>query len=176
MLSRKITPQAASLINSPEVLASTLYTPNFSRKKIGKSDIMVGVKRPVDNGDERNGKRTKTKTAAVPTKKAANSAPVKKVVTKSDPKKSDKSNKKDKKPVKKVEVDEEEDDEDDFDLDDVSDSEGDEGSDAQDEDVDMDVGSGKADSDEADAKPTKSADPAKSMRPSLRTTFSMIMS
>ncbi|GES58953.1 protein PUF6 [Aspergillus terreus] len=128
---------------------------------------MVGVKRPVDAGDERNGKRTKTKTAPVVSKKAK-SAPVKKS-SKPEPKKSAKINKKDKKPSKKKVEEEEEldDDDDDFDLDDLSDSEGD----AQDEDVDMDSASdedaadaeeGEEDSkDEKKSKSTNSAEAAK---------------
>ena len=81
---------------------------------------MVGVKRRVDTGDDRNGKRTKTKTA-VSTK--SKSLPVK---TQKDSK-TVKSGKKDKKVSKKKPVEEEDDDfsdeDDDFDVDNVSDSE-----------------------------------------------------
>ncbi|KAF7594108.1 pumilio domain member 6 [Aspergillus hancockii] len=95
---------------------------------------MVGVKRPVDARDERNGKRTKTKTGTVSSKKAQ-AGPVKKTA-KSDIKKSSKLEKKDKK-VSKEKVQEKSEDDDDFDLDDVSDSEIDELDEAADEDVDM---------------------------------------
>ncbi|KAI9368024.1 armadillo-type protein [Aspergillus egyptiacus] len=98
---------------------------------------MVGVKRPVDSRDDRNGKRTKTKTA-VPSK--SKSAPVKKVErsSKSGKGKDVKSGKKDKKASKKkiVEEEEEEEEDDDFDVDDISDSEIEEADEA--EDVDMD--------------------------------------
>ncbi|GKZ72294.1 pumilio domain member 6 [Aspergillus niger] len=107
---------------------------------------MVGVKRRVDAGDERNGKRTKTKTpVSVPAKKAKSSAaPVK--ASKSVSKKGDKGGKKDKKtPSKKKaqkeesESEDDDDDEDDFDLDDVDDSEIDALDDEDDEeDVAMD--------------------------------------
>ncbi|EAW07792.1 uncharacterized protein ACLA_025090 [Aspergillus clavatus NRRL 1] len=97
---------------------------------------MVGVKRPVDAGDERNGKRTKTKTAPVTTKKAK-SAPAKKSAPEKSSKKDAKVGKKDKKSSKKkVEKEESEDEDDDFDIDDVSDSEiGDD--DDEDEDIEM---------------------------------------
>ncbi|KAE8152806.1 armadillo-type protein [Aspergillus avenaceus] len=108
---------------------------------------MVGVKRPVDARDERNGKRTKTKTAVPPKTKAA---PMKKSTSKSEPKKSSKVEKKDKeKPTKKVE---EESDDDDFDLDDVSDSEIDD----VEEDEDIDMGDANGNDDEsADSEETE---------------------
>ncbi|PLN81496.1 ARM repeat-containing protein [Aspergillus taichungensis] len=102
---------------------------------------MVGVKRPVDAGDERNGKRSKTKTpAGVPAKKSKStsvkkSAPVSKSVSKkSDKSKSEKKSTKSKKPAKE----ESEDDDDDFDVDDISDSDLEGGMNVdEDEDVDM---------------------------------------
>ncbi|KAB8238864.1 uncharacterized protein BDW43DRAFT_70133 [Aspergillus alliaceus] len=118
---------------------------------------MVGVKRPVDARDERNGKRTKTKTGTVSTKKTQ-VAPVKKSTSKSVSKKSSKPEKKDKKPSKKK-IEEEEDDDDDFDLDDVSDSEIDELDELEDEDVEM-GGAGDNEEDGSDSeeeKPTGSA-------------------
>lgn len=126
---------------------------------------MVGVKRPVDAADGRNGKRTKTKTA-ISTKKDNKSAPVKKAASKTGSKKIDKSGKKDKKAPakKKVEESEEDEDDDDFDLDDVSDSdiEGESGF-QDDEDVGMeDVKDAEEDSDEGDEEEEKkSAEPAK---------------
>ncbi|KAF7117588.1 hypothetical protein CNMCM5793_006640 [Aspergillus hiratsukae] len=115
-----------------------------------KVDNMVGVKRPVDAGDERNRKRTKTKTAPVTTKKAK-SAPVKKSVSQKSSKKDVKSGKKDKKTSKrKVEEEEEDfDDEDDFDIDDIPDSEADE-----DDDEDVEMGS-PSDGDEDDVQEEK---------------------
>ncbi|KAL2832139.1 armadillo-type protein [Aspergillus cavernicola] len=99
---------------------------------------MVGVKRPVDARDDRNGKRTKTKTAAVSSK--SKSALVKKAQKPSKVGKGKdlKSGKSDKKASKKKVVEEEEEDseDDDFDVDDISDSEIEGGDDA--EDVDMD--------------------------------------
>ncbi|PLB43892.1 ARM repeat-containing protein [Aspergillus steynii IBT 23096] len=126
---------------------------------------MVGVKRPVDGADGRNGKRTKTKTA-VPTKKDK-SASVKKAVSKPESKKGDKFGKKDKKaPAKKKVEESEDDDEDDdeFDLDDVSDSDIDGESGFQDdEDVGMeDVNDDEEDEDEdEDEEEKNSAEPAK---------------
>jgi pumilio family protein 6 len=96
---------------------------------------MVGVKRRVDTGDDRKGKRTKTKTA-VSTK--GKSAPVKaqKGSKSATNGKDVNGSKKDKKALKKKAVEEEEDDEiseeDDFDVDDIEDSEI--------EDVEDDVG------------------------------------
>jgi pumilio family protein 6 len=112
---------------------------------------MVGVKRPVDAGDERNGKRTKTKTAPVTTKKAK-SAPVKKSVAQKNSKKDVKSGKKDKKSKRKVEEEEEDfdDDEDDFDIDDIPDSEADE-----DDVEDVEMGSPSDDDEEEDAQEKK---------------------
>ncbi|KAL4893953.1 armadillo-type protein [Aspergillus ambiguus] len=124
---------------------------------------MVGVKRRVDAGDERNGKRTKTKTVPVQTKQA------KSVKANPEPKKNAKSTKKDKKPSKKkVEEDEElEDDDDDFDVDDISDSEGD----AQDEDIEMDSASGddagaedEDDGDDDDNEKSKAANSAEATK------------
>ncbi|PYH99053.1 ARM repeat-containing protein [Aspergillus ellipticus CBS 707.79] len=114
---------------------------------------MVGVKRSVDAGDERKGKRTKTKTpVSAPTKKSK-SAPVK---SKPEAKKDKKASK------KKVQKEESEDDDDDFDLDDVEDSEID-ALDNDDDDVAMDDieedASADEDSDEAvkESKSTNSA-------------------
>jgi pumilio family protein 6 len=112
---------------------------------------MVGVKRPVDAGDERNGKRTKTKTAPVTTKKAK-SAPVKKSFAQKSSKKDVMSGKKDKKTSKrKVEEEEDfDDDEDDFDIDDIPDSEADE-----DEDEDVEMGGPSDDDEEEDVQEEK---------------------
>ncbi|PKX94326.1 uncharacterized protein P174DRAFT_389508 [Aspergillus novofumigatus IBT 16806] len=114
---------------------------------------MVGVKRPVDAGDERNGKRTKTKTAPVTTKRAK-SAPVKKFVAQKNSKKDVKSGKKDKKSKRKVEEEEEDfdDDEDDFDIDDIPDSEADED---EDEDEDVEMGSASDNDEEEDIQQEK---------------------
>ncbi|KAB8077346.1 armadillo-type protein [Aspergillus leporis] len=114
---------------------------------------MVGVKRPVDARDERNGKRTKTKIGTVSTKKSQ-TVPVKKS-TKSVTKKGSKPEKKDKK-VSKKKVEESEED-DDFDLDDVSDSEIDELDEAADEDVDM---KNVSDHDGEEEKPKESVNDA----------------
>ncbi|KAF9889195.1 pumilio domain member 6 [Aspergillus nanangensis] len=128
---------------------------------------MVGVKRPVDAGDDRKGKRTKTKTAPVAAKKSKPAA--KKFDTSSGSKKSAKPGKKDTKTSKRsVEEKESEDDEDDFDLDDISDSEGDE---IPNEDIHMDSASGDDagnddDEEEEESKPTKSAEPAKNVNAS----------
>ncbi|RAK78200.1 uncharacterized protein BO72DRAFT_402303 [Aspergillus fijiensis CBS 313.89] len=137
---------------------------------------MVGVKRRVDNGDDRDGKRTKTKTAvSAPTKKGGSkSAPVKSA-KKSDFKKgSDKGGKKDKKDLsskkgKKVQKEESEDEDDDeFDLDDVEDSEIDELDELEaEEDEDVDMGGVEEDDEEdeeeeKESKPAKAADPNKS--------------
>ncbi|KAL2872062.1 uncharacterized protein BJX67DRAFT_98150 [Aspergillus lucknowensis] len=111
---------------------------------------MVGVKRRVDSGDDRNGKRTKTKAAIASTKKSK-SAPVKieKVGKSKDPK----SGKKDKKASKKKVVAEEEEEvseDDDFDVGGVSDSEIEEVDDA--EDVEMDDIENEDDDDEEEAE------------------------
>ncbi|KAL4924352.1 uncharacterized protein BDV17DRAFT_295467 [Aspergillus undulatus] len=106
---------------------------------------MVGVKRRVDAGDDRNGKRTKTKTKdAVSAKKSKTAAPVKsakvsKSAGKSKDVKSGKKNKKSSSKKKAVEESEEEDfdEDDDFDVDDVEDSEIEDADDV-DDDVDMD--------------------------------------
>ncbi|KAE8348053.1 armadillo-type protein [Aspergillus coremiiformis] len=121
---------------------------------------MVGVKRSVDAGDERNGKRTKTKTGAAPSKKTK-TAPVKKSTSKSVSKKSSKPEKKDKKASKKK-VEEDDDDDDDFDLDDVSDSELDELDEAEEEDIDMNDGNDNGEDDEEQAEESaKDAEAAK---------------
>ncbi|GAB1205505.1 hypothetical protein APSETT445_004181 [Aspergillus pseudonomiae] len=117
---------------------------------------MVGVKRPVDAGDERKGKRTKTKTPTVPTKKAK-AAPEKKSSSKSVTKKSSKPEKKDKKASKKK-VEEEEEDDDDFDLDDVEDSEIDDLDNVEDEDVDMNDGGDDGDEEEKEEEPKKAVE------------------
>ncbi|KAL4905879.1 hypothetical protein BDW74DRAFT_13976 [Aspergillus multicolor] len=100
---------------------------------------MVGVKRRVDAGEDRNGKRTKTKTA-VPSK--GKSAPVKahkssKGATKGKDLKSGKKDKKvsKKKSVKESEEDDFSDEDDNFDVDDIEDSEVE---DVEEDDVDMD--------------------------------------
>ncbi|PWY83147.1 ARM repeat-containing protein [Aspergillus sclerotioniger CBS 115572] len=127
---------------------------------------MVGVKRPVDAGDERKGKRTKTKTpVSVPSKKSK-SAPVKS--SKSVSKKSDKSAKKDKKSSKKKVQEESEDDEDDFDLDDVEDSEID-ALDNEEEDIAMDdveEDAGEDEEEEDTEKQIKSAEASNKSRES----------
>ncbi|KAL4809615.1 armadillo-type protein [Aspergillus unguis] len=104
---------------------------------------MVGVKRRVDTGDDRNGKRTKTKTAVPSKSKPSKSAPVKASKGSKDVKsKNVKGGKKDQKSSKKKVVEEEDEDDfsdedDEFDVDDVEDSEIEDGDDAED-DVDMD--------------------------------------
>ncbi|KAL4969117.1 uncharacterized protein BDV14DRAFT_118081 [Aspergillus stella-maris] len=114
---------------------------------------MVGVKRRVDTGDDRNGKRTKTKTkTAVPVKSQA--APVKgksvksskgeKVSGKGKNMKAGKKDKKvsKKKPVEESSDEEDFDDEDEFDVDDVEDS------DIEDLDAEEDVEMDDVDEDE----------------------------
>ncbi|KAE8374506.1 armadillo-type protein [Aspergillus bertholletiae] len=124
---------------------------------------MVGVKRPVDAGDERKGKRTKTKTPTVPTKKAK-AVPEKKSSSKSVTKKSSKPEKKDKKALKKK-IEEEEEDDDDFDLDDVEDSEIDDLDDIEDDDVDMnDAGDNDDNSNEEEEEPKKAAENAEAAK------------
>ncbi|KAL4741417.1 armadillo-type protein [Aspergillus similis] len=121
---------------------------------------MVGVKRRVDTGDDRKGKRTKTKTA-VSTK--GKSAPVKarkgsKGATNG---KDVHGSKKDKKALKKKAVEEEEDDEisedDDFDVDDIEDSEIEDVED----DVDMDDVDAEDDEDEHEENKEESKDKKK---------------
>ncbi|OOG01048.1 hypothetical protein ASPCADRAFT_202905 [Aspergillus carbonarius ITEM 5010] len=128
---------------------------------------MVGVKRPVDAGDERKGKRTKTKTpVSVPSKKSK-SAPVKS--SKPVSKKGDKSAKKDKKTSKKKVQEESEDDDDDFDLDDLEDSEIDALDDEEEEDVAMDdveEDAGEDEKEEDTGKQIKSADASNKSRES----------
>ncbi|GKZ33208.1 pumilio domain member 6 [Aspergillus brasiliensis] len=120
---------------------------------------MVGVKRPVDARDERNGKRTKTKMpVSVPAKKSKSSsaAPVK--ASKSVSKKGDKGDKKttsSKKKAQREESESEDDDEDDFDLDDVDDSEIDA---LDDEDDEEDVTMDDVEEEEDTGKKSKSAD------------------
>lgn len=103
---------------------------------------MVGLKRRVDAGDERGGKRTKVKQGAAPSKKVK-AAPAK-AASRNDSKKGTKSAKADKKSGKKKveekESEDEDEDEDEFDIDDVSDSEADSGGD-EDGDIDMDSAS-----------------------------------
>ncbi|PWY80562.1 protein PUF6 [Aspergillus heteromorphus CBS 117.55] len=124
---------------------------------------MVGVKRSVDAGDDRKGKRTKTKTpVSAPTKKSK-SAPVK--TSKPESKKAEKTGKSDKKASKKKaqkEESEDDDDEDDFDLDDVDDSEIDALDNDEDDDVDMNDIEEDAGSDEDSKEETKKSQPAKS--------------
>lgn len=88
---------------------------HFSRS-LHHLEIMAGVKRSVDSAEDRNGKRSKTKTGSA-VKKSKSDA----LAKKSDSSKKDKKfSKKESKPSKKkVEESEEEDD---FDIDDVSDS------------------------------------------------------
>lgn len=95
---------------------------------------MVGVKRPVDARDERNGKRTKTKTVVPVTTKKTKSAPAKSSKKDAKVEKKDKKSSK-KKVVEESEGEDEDEDEDDFDIDDVSDSEI--GDFDEDEDVEM---------------------------------------
>ncbi|KAL6239819.1 hypothetical protein BDW75DRAFT_67799 [Aspergillus navahoensis] len=109
---------------------------------------MVGVKRRVDTGDDRNGKRTKTKTAV---SNKGKSAPVKaqKGLKSATNGKDVKGSKKDKKNSKKKVVAEDEDDEfsdedDDFDVDDIEDSEDED----EEDDVDMDDIDAEEDEDE----------------------------
>ncbi|KAI9928798.1 hypothetical protein ASPWEDRAFT_36586 [Aspergillus wentii DTO 134E9] len=102
---------------------------------------MPGVKRAVDAGDERNGKRSRTKTGSVPNKKTkAAPAPVKNAAFSKKGSKVEKKDSKKGSSKKKVQVEEseDEDDDDEFDIDDVSDSEGENG---QGEDIDMDSAS-----------------------------------
>ncbi|GFN19108.1 pumilio domain member 6 [Aspergillus tubingensis] len=106
---------------------------------------MVGVKRRVDAGDERNGKRTKTP-VSVPAKKSKSSAAPVKASKSGLSKKGDKGGKKDKKTSSKKKAQKEEsesesddDEEDDFDLDDVDDSEIDALDDEDDEEEDVDM-------------------------------------
>lgn len=126
--------------------------------------IMVGVKRRVDAGDERNGKRTKTP-VSVPAKKSKSSAAPVKASKSVVSKKGDKGGKKDKKTSSKKKAQkeesesesEEDDDEDDFDLDDVDDSEIDaldDEDDNEEEDVDME----DVEEEEDTGKKSKSAD------------------
>ncbi|KAL4865226.1 armadillo-type protein [Aspergillus spectabilis] len=117
---------------------------------------MVGVKRRVDAGDDRNGKRTKTKTS-VSTKKSK-SAPVKASKTSKVSKGKDlKSGKKDKKVSKNKPMEEEEDsEEDDFDIDAISDSEIEDADDAED-DVAMDDIAEDDEEEEAEVQTKKSA-------------------
>ncbi|GLB06037.1 pumilio domain member 6 [Aspergillus tubingensis] len=123
---------------------------------------MVGVKRRVDAGDERNGKRTKTP-VSVPAKKSKSSAAPVKASKSVVSKKGDKGGKKDKKTSSKKkaqkeesESEDEDDDEDDFDLDDVDDSEIDalDDEDNEEEDVDME----DVEEEEDTGKKSKSAD------------------
>ncbi|KAL4916267.1 armadillo-type protein [Aspergillus aurantiobrunneus] len=127
---------------------------------------MVGVKRHVDAGEDRNGKRTKTKTA-VSTK--SKPAPVKAQKTSKYVKGKDvKPGKKDKKGSKKKPVEEEEEEEvsedDDFDVDDISDSEIENGDDADDDDVDMDDIDADEDDEEGDGDKDKKKSKSKSQQ------------
>ncbi|PYH39954.1 uncharacterized protein BO87DRAFT_372093 [Aspergillus neoniger CBS 115656] len=128
---------------------------------------MVGVKRRVDAGDERNGKRTK-KQVPVPAKKSKSSAAPVKASKSVVSKKGDKGGKKDKKTSSKKKAqreeseseddddDDDEDDEDDFDLDDVDDSEIDALDDEDDEEEDVDMED--VEEEEDTGKKSKSAD------------------
>ncbi|PWY67294.1 ARM repeat-containing protein [Aspergillus eucalypticola CBS 122712] len=124
---------------------------------------MVGVKRRVDAGDERNGKRTKTP-VSVPAKKSKSSAAPVKASKSVLSKKGDKGGKKDKKTSSKKKAqkeeseseDDEDDDEDDFDLDDVDDSEIDALDDEDDEEEDVDMED--VEEEEDTGKKSKSAD------------------
>ncbi|KAA8652078.1 hypothetical protein EYZ11_005549 [Aspergillus tanneri] len=128
---------------------------------------MVGVKRSVDGGDGRDGKRTKTKTAA-PTKKDKSTS-VKKTTPRSESKKSAKFGKDDKKSAKKKKLEEESEDEDDFDVDDISDSEIDREEGFHDEDVHMDElddeEEGSEDTEATEKKPNSGAESMKSEEP-----------
>lgn len=94
---------------------------------------MAGVKRRVDAAEDRNGKRSKTKTVSASKSKTA--APVKKSSSKKEvkPKKDDlkKSSK------KKAQEEFEDEDEDDFDIDDISDDDLDAIDESPEDDVDM---------------------------------------
>lgn len=145
---------------------------------------MVGIKRPVDTSDERNGKRTKVKKDASKTKTTKPStqlkvkknvtAPVttesKKLKSKSKPEKSDKKTKKNKKVQEESEESEEEDH---FDIDDVSDSDLDLKSDgAGDKDGDVDMGGlSEGDDDDDDDSDTQegSQDAKKKNKGSVKT-------
>ncbi|KAL3460713.1 ARM repeat-containing protein [Aspergillus heterothallicus] len=118
---------------------------------------MVGVKRRVDTGDDRNGKRTKTKTAAVSTKKPVKAQKIDKS-SKGGKGKDLKSGKTDKKVSKKKVVEEKEDfsDEDDFDVDDIEDSEIEDVDDAED-DVDMGDVDAEDDDDSEEVEDKKSS-------------------
>ncbi|RAK93493.1 ARM repeat-containing protein [Aspergillus costaricaensis CBS 115574] len=123
---------------------------------------MVGVKRRVDAGDERNGKRTKTP-VSVPAKKSKSSAAPVKASKSVVSKKGDKGGKKDKKTSSKKKAQKEEsesesddDEEDDFDLDDVDDSEIDALDDEDDEEEDVDMED--VEEEEDTGKKSKSAD------------------
>ncbi|KAJ5091859.1 hypothetical protein NUU61_006729 [Penicillium alfredii] len=121
---------------------------------------MVGVKRPVDGSEDRNGKRTKTKQGSASAKKSKPAAPVKKTPS-SKSKKGTKPGKEDKKKPSKKAQKEEPDDEDDFDIDDLSDS-GDNDLDAldtvPDDHVDMeDVSDDNVESDEEEEMGQKGA-------------------
>ncbi|BDD54775.1 hypothetical protein MAP00_000365 [Monascus purpureus] len=113
---------------------------------------MVGIKRPVDTSDERNGKRTKVKKDG--SKKKSATENVAKSKSKSDLKsklksksgKSDKTKDKEKKKNKKVQEESEEE----FDIDDVSDSASELGSNERGEDVDMEDGNEEGDGDDSD--------------------------
>ncbi|KAL2835775.1 ARM repeat-containing protein [Aspergillus pseudoustus] len=117
---------------------------------------MVGVKRRVDVGDDRNGKRSKTKPAAVSTKKPVKAQKFEKS-SKGGKGKDPKSGKSDKKAPKKKVVEEEEfSDDDDFDVDDIEDSEIEDADDAED-DVEMDdIAEDDEESEEAEDKKSDS--------------------
>ena len=82
---------------------------------------MVGLKRRVDAGDERGGKRTKVKQGAAPAK-TTKPAPAKNAVPSKGLKKGAKPQKSNGKAQKKKTQEEESEDEDEFDIDNVSDS------------------------------------------------------
>ncbi|KAL4874816.1 ARM repeat-containing protein [Aspergillus karnatakaensis] len=120
---------------------------------------MVGVKRRVDTGEDRNGKRTKTKTA-VPSK--SKSAPVKAPKSSKATKgKDSKSEKKDKKASKKKHVEEEEEDseEDDFDIGGISDSDIEDADDLEDDAEMGDIDAEDDDEEEVEAESKKTSKP-----------------
>jgi pumilio family protein 6 len=98
---------------------------------------MAGVKRRVDAAEDRNGKRSKTKTVSASKSKTA--APVKKSSSKKEvkPKKDDLKKSSKKKVQEESEDEDEDEDEDDFDIDDISDDDIDAIDESPEDDVDM---------------------------------------
>ncbi|RJE24873.1 hypothetical protein PHISCL_02770 [Aspergillus sclerotialis] len=109
---------------------------------------MVGLKRRVDAGDDRNGKRTKVKQGTASNKKIK-ANPAGKGGSQNELKESAKPAKANKKTEKKKVEEEESEDEDEFDIDNVSDSSAEESGDG-DEDGDIDIDSVSDDGEEDD--------------------------